>query len=132
MTTKEQIEVMQAYIDGKEIQFKDEFSIDWIDLDSSPSWNWVDNEYRIKPDTIKNNKNYDWHDLRKNPKDLPENYEYVCVYVKRKNDDDYRDYAQAFRNGKDSWTFRSSKYDFMYDVIAWKYMYLEPFNEEEV
>ena len=51
MTTEEQIEVMQAFVDGKQIQFKDEFSIDWIDLHSTPSWNWVDKEYRVKPES---------------------------------------------------------------------------------
>ena len=49
MTTEEQIEVMQAFVDGKQIQFKNEFSIDWIDLDSSPSWAWGILDYRVKP-----------------------------------------------------------------------------------
>lgn len=48
MTTEEKIEVMQAFLDGKEIQHADKRSGVWMSA-RNPSWNWADNEYRIKP-----------------------------------------------------------------------------------
>lgn len=53
MTTKEKIEVMQAYLDGKQIQFR-EFPLNgrekWMDLTGEPAWKWGTYEYRIKPE----------------------------------------------------------------------------------
>lgn len=48
MTTKEMIEVMQAYEDGKQIQVAPKNDEDWGDI-SRPYWNWIANDYRIKP-----------------------------------------------------------------------------------
>lgn len=46
--TKERIAVMQAYVDGKQIQW--ERSDDkWVDV-SEPSWS-INNNFRIKPET---------------------------------------------------------------------------------
>lgn len=47
-TTKEMIDVMQAYLDGEQI----EESIDqkvWFTCE--PIWNWAKNDYRVKPKT---------------------------------------------------------------------------------
>ena len=49
-TTQEMIAVMQAYVDGKEIEsannsFTDKIWYDTID----PIWNWYENDYRVKP-----------------------------------------------------------------------------------
>lgn len=51
MTTKEQIEVMQAYLDGKTIECRSELEakLGWVEV-SEPKWNWTACEYRIKPD----------------------------------------------------------------------------------
>ena len=46
-TTKEKIEVMQAYERGEQIQTKC-YSIDWIDI-VSPNWDWINYDYRVKP-----------------------------------------------------------------------------------
>jgi len=46
--TKEMIAVMQAYIDGKQIEYKDKKSNQWLDT-QSPVWDWFDCDYRIKP-----------------------------------------------------------------------------------
>ncbi len=49
-TTEEKIAVMQAYLEGKEVEFH--FRNDgWQALNPSrdAGWNWVDNDYRIKP-----------------------------------------------------------------------------------
>lgn len=52
MTTKEMIEIMQAYEDGKKIESRQVFLDEdepWVD-ESCPSWNWVGFEYRVKPE----------------------------------------------------------------------------------
>ena len=47
-TTKEMIEVMQAYERGEQIEcFNDDYK-QWKDVDS-PIWDWLHNEYRVKP-----------------------------------------------------------------------------------
>ena len=45
--TKEAIRVMQAYVDGNEVEFK-WGSMDWNSTDK-PEWNWSAYDYRIKP-----------------------------------------------------------------------------------
>lgn len=52
MTTKEKIEVMQAYADGKKIQYRRKFCKDWLDWggEVEPAWNWSDSQYRVKPE----------------------------------------------------------------------------------
>ena len=47
-TTKELLEVMQAFVDGKEIEFKlDSYKGKWK-LTTSPIWNFTEYRYRIK------------------------------------------------------------------------------------
>ena len=45
--TIEAIRIMQAYVDGKEVEFK-WMSKDWNSNDK-PEWNWSAYDYRIKP-----------------------------------------------------------------------------------
>ena len=45
--TADYIKVMQAYVEGKQIQCKDDEV--WIDIDD-PDWDWHNWEYRIKPE----------------------------------------------------------------------------------
>ena len=70
---------------------------------------------------------YKWHDLRKNPDDLPEaigdgyESEYVLVMV---GTPEWNSWEQAYyHHGKKLW----STYE--QDVFAWRY--IEPFEEEE-
>lgn len=42
------IKVMQAYVEGKQIQYVDSETEDWADIES-PIWNWDSYDYRIKP-----------------------------------------------------------------------------------
>jgi len=52
MNTKEMIEVMQAFEDGKEVQSRyseSELGADWFEA-SDPCWDWDEFEYRIKPE----------------------------------------------------------------------------------
>lgn len=48
--TKEAIRVMQAYVDGKEVEFK-WMSKDWNST-VPPEWNWSAYDYRIKPTAV--------------------------------------------------------------------------------
>lgn len=48
MTTKEMIEVMQAFADGIEIEAKTPEHPDWGKI-YQPVWNWEKYSYRIKP-----------------------------------------------------------------------------------
>ena len=45
--TKERIEVMQAYVDGAELQVYSDLLYEWVKC-PVPIWAWDDNEYRIK------------------------------------------------------------------------------------
>ena len=50
-TTKEMIEVMKAFEEGKKIEFAIRNSNSWSIADS-PSWNWWCNDYRVKADPV--------------------------------------------------------------------------------
>ena len=45
--TADYIKVMQAYVEGKQIQYDDDGM--WIDIDD-PDWDWHNCDYRIKPE----------------------------------------------------------------------------------
>ena len=49
MTHDEMIAVIQAHKEGKAIQFKRHLRDKWEDVDSDPSWNFPEVDYRIKP-----------------------------------------------------------------------------------
>lgn len=51
-TTEEKIAIMQAYVDGQHIQYREDFyDREWSDFDegSYPTWDWSSSDYRIKP-----------------------------------------------------------------------------------
>ena len=47
-TTKEMIEVMQAYLRGDDIEYVPIGEKNWIE-NEKPEWNWVACDYRVKP-----------------------------------------------------------------------------------
>lgn len=48
-TTAEKIAIMQAFLDGKKIEYVDiQFGGTWK-LNPHPTWNWIEYDYRIKP-----------------------------------------------------------------------------------
>ena len=49
LTPEEMIKVMQAYINGEEIQFRRSASNGSWQIASAPVWNWSDYSYRAKP-----------------------------------------------------------------------------------
>jgi len=53
MNTKEKIEVMQAYLDGKtiETEYMDGVWCNW-NSSSEPSWCWLSSKYRIKKEPL--------------------------------------------------------------------------------
>ena len=48
--TKEAIRVMQAFVDGKEVEYERPDGI-WMII-NSPAWNWHSQDYRIKPTPV--------------------------------------------------------------------------------
>ena len=77
-------------------------------------------------DALEKADKYRWHDLRKNPDDLPEadgnsESEYVLVMI---GTPEWNSWEQAYyHHGKKMW----STYE--QNVFAWRY--IEPFKEEE-
>lgn len=53
--TNRMIEVMQAFAEGKKIQYYSKAFCGWVDwvLDGEPSWDWKNYDYRIKPEEEK-------------------------------------------------------------------------------
>lgn len=49
MTIEEKIAVMQAFKEGKEIESKINFGVEWHDT-ATPSWDFSTFEYRVKPE----------------------------------------------------------------------------------
>ena len=49
--TEEAIKVMQAWIEGKTIQYRSYRHTEWVEL-TSPIWDWDCGEYRIKPEPL--------------------------------------------------------------------------------
>lgn len=51
MTTKEKIKVMQAFIDGKQIQCMPKNGTDWHNvIVPDPTWDWERWDFRVKPE----------------------------------------------------------------------------------
>ena len=51
-TTREKIEVMQAFEKGEQIQVYNYTFKEWQDAEKTPLWDWVTFDYRIKPKTL--------------------------------------------------------------------------------
>jgi len=49
--TKEAIRVMQAFVDGKEVEYLHSGTEGWVTT-TNPSWNWTNCFYRIKPTPV--------------------------------------------------------------------------------
>lgn len=58
MTTKQQIKVMQKYLDGEIIQRSEISSIVETWADTNPTWNWLRYNYRVKPKKVE--MLYEW------------------------------------------------------------------------
>lgn len=67
--TKQAIAVMQAYVDGKALQYKSKNTNHWHEFltASTPTWRWLEFDYRIKPEA----------------KVRPYTYEEMCKEIKK-------------------------------------------------
>lgn len=64
MTTEEKIKVMQAFVDGKQIQCKWKSCGDWHNVVvPDPTWDWERWDYRVKPEV-------DWSKIKVNTRIL--------------------------------------------------------------
>ena len=54
--TKQAIAVMQGYVDGKTIQYRYDEKQEWKTLSPFPNWNWLEADYRIKPEMVKSRR----------------------------------------------------------------------------
>lgn len=45
--TEDKIKVMQAYIDGRPIEYRNKSTDSWWSAPKIPSWNWYEYDYRI-------------------------------------------------------------------------------------
>ena len=51
--TKKAIEIMQAYVDGKEIEYRYRGSTDWLSCAAiGPVWGFNKTDYRVKPEPL--------------------------------------------------------------------------------
>lgn len=49
-TTKEKIEVMQAFVNGKAVEWRDPIRYNKWEIAVNPSWDWNNIDYRIAPE----------------------------------------------------------------------------------
>ena len=60
-TTKEKIEVMQSFLEGKKIQLYDNGSwCDWHGYEDEPHWDWQLYDYRVKSEVKQKVKRWLW------------------------------------------------------------------------
>lgn len=52
MDTKDKIKVMQAFVDGETIEFRDNIPMGVWQTCADPEWDWCDFEYRVQPDML--------------------------------------------------------------------------------
>lgn len=102
---KELLPVIQAFAEGKTVQFKNSFE-DWIDCDNI-MFNWPPKDYRIKPEPkyrpFKDAEEC-WQEMQKHEpfgwvKDKERGYK---VTITRVNDDENTGFMAI--NGKSEWT----------------------------
>lgn len=51
--TGEAIAIMQAWVDGKTIQYRNRgCNSEWVDVVGNPVWSWTNTQYRVKPQAV--------------------------------------------------------------------------------
>ena len=112
--TADCIKVMQAYIEGKQIQYKDDEV--WIDIEN-PDWDWHNWEYRVKPEpNYRPFKNAEecWQEMQKHQpfgwlKDKEDGH-YAMVTVVGSG----RDMKCIAISGNDCWPFNETMRDYTF------------------
>ena len=85
-TTKEKIEIMQAYEEGEQIQMSEHDKNEWTDMKIEPLWDWVNFDYRIKSkfkdgDILFLEATHCWIFIYKENENKESIYKYVAVPV---------------------------------------------------
>ena len=128
MTNKEAIEMFKAIMMAEIERIPSHYDAE-VDDDVYDNTDRIDEILKLNKIVIKaleKADKYRWHDLRKNPDDLPEadgndESDYVLVMI---GTPEWNSWEQAYyHHGKRVW----STYD--QNVFAWRY--IEPFEEEE-
>ena len=129
MTNEEAIKMFKAIIMAEIDRLSSHYDADVDDdvYDNTSSVNELLQLNKIVSKALKKANKYRWHDLRKNPDDLPEaigggyESEYVLVMI---GTPEWNSWEQAYyHHGKRLW----STYD--QNICAWRYV--EPFEEEK-
>ena len=129
MTNEEAIKMFKAIIIAEidRLPYHYDEEVDYYVYDDTSKVDELLQLNKIVSKALKKADKYRWHDLRKNPDDLPEaigdGYEsdYVLVMI---GTPEWNDWEQAYyHHGKKLW----STYE--QNVFAWRY--IEPFKEEE-
>ena len=129
MTNEEAIEMFKSIIIAEidRLPYHYDEEVDYYVYDDTSKVDELLQLNKIVSKALKKADKYRWHDLRKNPDDLPEaigaGYEsdYVLVMI---GTPEWNDWEQAYyHHGKRLW----STYE--QNVFAWRY--IEPFGEEE-
>lgn len=128
MTNKEAIEMFKAIMMAEIERIPSHYDAE-VDDDVYDNTDRIDEILKLNKIVIKaleKADKYIWHDLRKNPDDLPEadgnsESDYVLVMI---GTPEWNSWEQAYyHHGKRLWT------TYEQNVSAWRY--IEPFEEEE-
>ena len=128
MTNEEAIKMFKAIIIAEidRLPYHYDEEVDYYVYDDTSKVDELLQLNKIVSKALEKADKYRWHDLRKNPDDLPEDNgygesDYVLVMI---GTPEWNSWEQAYyHHGKKMW----STYD--QNVFAWRYV--EPFEEEE-
>ena len=129
MTNKEAIEMFRAIIIAEIDRLPSHYDaeVDYYVYDDTSKVDGLLQLNKIVSKALKKADKYRWHDLRKNPDDLPEaigggyESEYVLVMIGTPGWNNY-EWAYYKHNHKEWSTYEQN-------IFAWRY--IEPFEEEE-
>lgn len=128
MTNKEAIEMFKTIMmaEIERLPFHYDAEVDDDVYDDTSKVNEILKLNKIVSKALEKADKYRWHDLRKNPDDLPEadgndESDYVLVMIGKP---EWNSWEQAYyHHGKRLWT------TYEQNVFAWRY--IEPFEEEK-
>ena len=128
MTNEEAIEMFKAIIIAEidRLPYHYDEEVDYYVYDDTSKVDELLQLNKIVSKALKKADKYRWHDLRKNPDDLPEDNEYGCseYVLVMIGTPEWNSWEQAYyHHGKRLWT------TYEQNVFAWRY--IEPFKEEE-
>ena len=128
MTNKEAIKMFRAIIIAEIDRLPSHYDaeVDYYVYDETSKVDELLQLNKIVSKALEKADKYRWHDLRKNPDDLPEADEYGCseYVLVMVGTPEWNSWEQAYyHHDKKLWSIYEQ------DVFAWRY--IEPFKEEE-